>query len=235
MGNVKIIFVNESPLSGKSSLCLALATYLKKADFKVSIFDCGYSSPIYFKRDDEKKATKRKDNFPIIPFSLVNDKAINSLLNEINQYEKVYLFDIPSVISPLTYTHLLIEADFWICPFLFSVESIHLTASYIKFLQKLRVGFETLEKKKITSKLILIPNMYKEDSISLVGDLWKICEKAFKNYAEISPPVKWHDNFFNEQSTLSFLQQFSPTCGECFDFIKQKLPAINKSNLETDE
>lgn len=227
MGNVKIIFANENPNSGKSTLCLAFANYISSINkCSVDIFDCDYNSPLFFKREDElniQKILKSEDTLTnvnqlnIIPFCLSNGYSLFNLLSDINVRDGYFFFDIPSVISPIKYLQLLLIADFVICPVTLTIESILNTASFLLFIERFKVKTEK-EYKKTDLKVIIVPNMISEKFITNnIKDIWDSKLEIFNRHSKVAPGIPWVDNFFKEMS--SRYNNLSDSCSGSFSYM----------------
>ena len=238
MPNIKIIFLNDSPQSGKTTICLLLASYLSKSGIPLAIFDCDPKHPLYKKGEKEREndPLKLELKFPIISIPTLTDSSLYYILKEISRNDGYYIFDLPASLPMSEYLRLVAEADVIISPFIFTPESLHNTAKLVLSLSKIKGGLQTGKNIKPHFNHIIIPNMLSPERVDPeMTDYWENKKYAFTKITEVAPSIGWHDNLFESQSCILPRTDIIDLCKDTLDFIQDGLPKIEISNYEYDE
>lgn len=228
MGKSKIIvFANQKGGVGKSTLCISYAHYLATvAGILVgAIIDCDIQQTVSKQRETDLKTygENQYTYFQVVTFSLDNHSAIPDIVKSLRQTEDmVYLFDTPGTIQSQGLLSLLTLADAIICPFHFDRKTVASTATFIKFVEKIK-DILRQSNPDINIPLFLLPNMA-DPRIGTVEEkvLWEEVRTEFAKFGSISPDIPRRVSL-ERCSTLTFLDNQSELVKPAYDFINNTI------------
>ena len=228
MGKSKIIvFANQKGGVGKSTLCISYAHFLSTVSGRLvgAVIDCDLQQTISKQREIDSK-TYDKDKyayFQVVSFTLENHSSIPGLIKSLRQTEDlVYLFDTPGTIQSQGLLTLLTNADAIICPFHFDRKTVASTATFIKFVEKMKEVLRQSDQRN-DIPLFLLPNMV-DARVGTIDEklLWNDVKEEFSHFGSLCPDIPRRASL-ERCSTITFLDNQSDLIKPAFEFINNKL------------
>lgn len=231
--NVIISFANQKGGVGKTTLCALMAHYLHQLGVPVMVVDADKQGSLSGMRGMNLNyqpatttlglpdAQEVRPIWSITQHNLSDAKETQQLFEELRQFEGVVLIDSPGSLleNGLVVTALL--SDYIFCPFRYELQTLHATAKFVVFLQKVRNRYGN----QMKSQLLFIPNHRdvrfgtKEEKARIDNTLMTL-----RQYGKVSPDVDYLARLQN-YSTLTFSKVQHDACQKAFDFL------INETKL----
>lgn len=190
-GTTIITFANSKGGVGKTTLCIALANYLKSREYEVQIIDADTQRSIHNKRKSDIELIGSSDGGATLPYKVMgysfttpsNAKGLVEMLRHSNN---ISLVDMPGKSTSPEMNLVLLNSDYIIIPFEYEFMVLSATARFLKNLvEELRKSEE-----ETLPQLILVPNLFNPNNgTKAEKEKFEIIRQNFSKFGLITPCV----------------------------------------------
>jgi len=223
-----ITFSNKKGGVGKSSLCVALASYWSSMDIPVRVIDIDPQQSLLCAREkDLEKHESHPPRYEIQKLDLSAPlKKLPEYISKLKSSQCHILFDAPGGIENEVLLHIVLCSDFIIVPFQYEAFSLDSTGRYARILKKLDEVYPHLHR-----VVIFVPNMV-NTRIGTASDrkLWDKWDARIEAVGNKSPRVPLRA-CIQRRNTLFLTPEELASLSPCFEYLTRMIfPDIDESN-----
>lgn len=222
-GNKIIAFANQKGGVGKTTLCGLFANYLTSKGVPVLVIDADLQLGLSGTREADIKELKlnypEEDPNSFIKYNIrkasLNDKdATDELMTELRNYDFTTIIDSPGSLAQDGMVAMLANCDYIVCPYLFDLNTIRATRSFVHVVYLLKKQFPAIK-----SQIIFVANRKK----TAVGtkaekEAWKSLEEYFSNFGIVLSDQRIGDyKAVQDFNTVSISKDQLTRIGPAFD------------------
>lgn len=239
MESVKILFANNTPGCGKSTLSLALACHICEESstepIQTTLFDCSEIPTLFNKRKEDEQLREENQSkiapYEILSLPIQNESLYRNTLESIKNRKAAYIFDLPSNCIDTDLFQLIYYADIIICPLILTAKGVDETNKIVEFISNSIQVFQDANAKKTTPTIFIVPNMihpsWKNPDIS---NFWKDISNI--KQCIVTPNIPWRENLLNELSTYDKVKDFDEIFCPALEPIYKSIEQIYGSHYD---
>lgn len=235
-----ITIVNNTPRSGRSTLCMGLANSIAAKNYDaekpVIVFDCDPSLPLFdkFTKEMADRSHVLKE-YQVIPLSINNEEILYKTLAERRKSPGYHLFDLPVNIDEWFYIRLFISSNFILVPL---TESSLTDGSGKDFLiYSIRAARALQEMKAgVKARLLIVPVSTDKKNKDVFFESLNSGKEQTGRYFTVTPGVVIGDELMEQLSFKGLKENqeeiFKPFSGYILKLIDEANKPADKSGYQ---
>lgn len=205
--NHVVVFANQKGGVGKSTICAHFANYLSDCrHVPVLVVDADLQHNLLEQRKDDLKQNDEKPPYIVRGLSLSNPESVRTFMEFCKGLPGTTIVDAPGNLSQQGLVEVFMAADFIMIPFLFDLNSIRSTRTFVLTILKLRKAHP-----EMNPQLVFFPNLKRPGvGNSEETEAWKNISKFFSQFGKMAMGIGQHQDIrrYNTMSSNKKARKF---------------------------